>query len=301
MDSGSDTPEGFLHETKFVVLSYLGLVPPDFDPGFSEFDIHSSGSSHPQTPFSIPGSGSEEGSHSASPRFLSVRSRYGLRSQSFSPSSVKSRSPALSPRGSQKRQREKVKVEHDEVRTTVDTVTCSGATGHVEADKVEESLEISKVSPDDRVGKDNPNIEIEKVKVEHGKIHTSVDLVTSSGATEHVEVDVIQESVAVYELSHHESSTSNGVTSKGDDDLEVDAAENGEECKGEDEEEQDATGTTTTTTVETTVEALLPLETGAAPEINIGRSVSRSQNKVGPWANNPQNLMRACKMLRPRA
>ncbi len=147
MDSGAETPEGFLHETKFVVLSFLGLVPPDFDPGFSEFDRHSSDSSIPHTPFSLPGS--EGNSHCASPapRFLSVRSKYGqytTRSQSFSPASRKSRSPALSPRGSQKKKAETVKVEHNEVRTAVDVVTSSGETvQHAEKVVVQESIEVS--------------------------------------------------------------------------------------------------------------------------------------------------------------
>ncbi|XP_022112191.1 uncharacterized protein LOC110991228 [Acanthaster planci] len=52
VDSGSSTPQGFLYETKFVVLNYLGLVPPDLDPGYSEFDIHYE-SSASATPFSV--------------------------------------------------------------------------------------------------------------------------------------------------------------------------------------------------------------------------------------------------------
>ena len=132
MDSGTDTPEGFLHETKFVVLSFLGLVPPDFDPGFSEFDVHSSDTSQSQTPFSLPGS--DGGSHCASPRFLGVKSKF----QYPSVSGKQSFSPRLSPRGSLNRRPVKEEGHDERVQATVAMVTGDARTqGMKDGDNLE--------------------------------------------------------------------------------------------------------------------------------------------------------------------
>ena len=79
MDSECSTPQGFLYETKFVVLNYLGLVPPDMDPGYSEFDMHYQ-SSASATPFSV--SDDDRSSASGSRRssdYLSVNTKLSTR------------------------------------------------------------------------------------------------------------------------------------------------------------------------------------------------------------------------------
>ncbi|XP_038075949.1 uncharacterized protein LOC119743610 [Patiria miniata] len=87
-DSQSSTPQGFLYETKFVVLSYLGLVPPDLDPGYSEFDIHYE-SSASATPFSVSDDDRSSGSSGSrrSSDLLTVNTKVRAR-----------RSPKISPR-----------------------------------------------------------------------------------------------------------------------------------------------------------------------------------------------------------
>ncbi|XP_071791656.1 uncharacterized protein [Asterias amurensis] len=87
MDSECGTPQDFLYETKFVVLNYLGLVPPDLDPGYSDYDMYYQ-SSASATPFvSDDERSSTSGGSRRSSDYLSVNTKVRARS-----------SPKVSPR-----------------------------------------------------------------------------------------------------------------------------------------------------------------------------------------------------------